>query len=398
MQIVVGWDNPIEAETIELCLNIDGNSAVVTVDPEEFERAATAPGVDVALLSINFPDFDTGYQVFERLRAKRPDLPIVGAWSQGEINQVAKFIAKGLHSYLARDEQGEFIFLLMSILEAAQQSVVARQAHVLAEKLREEVESVRELQESVIPRDLPAPRGYRLAGRYEPSQIRVVGDRPVVMAGGDYYDAFALSDDAVILVLGDAAGHGVKACLSIMTMHTLIGMIRDNRYPNTGEFVTEVNRRLCRSDIVAGQQGGFITLLYCMLDASTHRFQWTSAGHPMPLLQNLDTGEITALATDEQGGLPLAIDEDWVYESCEATIPPRSRVLLYTDGLDEAFPDTPGDEHHQFGQSGIIQTLRNAASLSLEQALEKLFADSLDATGGAGRHDDTSVVLVERME
>ena len=57
-----------------------------------------------------------------------------------------------------------------------------------------------------------------------------------------------------------------------------------------------------------------------------------------------------------------------------------------------------GEEHQQFGQKGIVRTLREAASLPLEQALEKLFADSLAATGGAGRHDDTSVMLVERME
>jgi phosphoserine phosphatase RsbU/P len=67
--------------------------------------------------------------------------------------------------------------------------------------------------------------------RYESSQIRVLGDRPVVMAGGDYYDVFSFDDGQVVLVLGDAAGHGVKACMSIMTMHTLISMIRDRRFP-----------------------------------------------------------------------------------------------------------------------------------------------------------------------
>ncbi len=35
----------------------------------------------------------------------------------------------------------------------------------------------------------------------------------------------------MVIVLGDAAGHGVKACMSIMTMHTLISMIRDRRFP-----------------------------------------------------------------------------------------------------------------------------------------------------------------------
>jgi serine phosphatase RsbU (regulator of sigma subunit) len=183
--------------------------------------------------------------------------------------------------------------------------------------------------------------------------------------------------------------------MSIMTMHTLITMIGERRFSDTSEFVTDLNRRLCKSDIIGGEQGGFITLLYCTLNAADHRLEWTSAGHPMPLLQNLATNEITKLATKDEGGLPLVIDEDWEYERCEATIPENSRILLYTDGLDEAFPEH-GSEEDQFGEEGIINTLQATVDAPLEEALERLFADSHEATQGTGRLDDTSLVLVER--
>jgi serine phosphatase RsbU (regulator of sigma subunit) len=239
------------------------------------------------------------------------------------------------------------------------------------------------------------PSGYRIVARYEPSQIRVVGDRPVVMAGGDYYDVFNMEETQIVIVLGDAAGHGVKACMSIMTMHTLISMIRDARFRDTSEFVTEVNKRLCNSDVIGADQGGFITLLYCTLNAQDHLLEWTSAGHPMPLLQDLKTNEIRKLGSKDLGGLPLVIDEDWEYEKCEFQIPENSRILLYTDGLDEAFPED-GDEEDQFGEEGIISTLQACKDLSIEETLERLFHDSHEATGGTGRHDDTSVVLLER--
>lgn len=234
-----------------------------------------------------------------------------------------------------------------------------------------------------------------VVARYEPSQIRIMGDNPVIMAGGDYYDVFNLGNDKMILLVGDASGHGVKACMSIMTMHTLIRMIRDQRYPNTVEFVSEVNRRLCSSDIVQ-DEGGFITLLYSSLDLTNHRLMWTSAGQPMPLLQNLETNEVRIMGTEEQGGLPLAIDEDWVYEEISVYIPENSRLLIYTDGLDEAFPADGDQQHDQFGITGIMNSLRESRDLPLEQALAKLFADSNAATRGTGRHDDTSVVLLER--
>ena len=185
--------------------------------------------------------------------------------------------------------------LLTTVLEAAHQWVLsARRARLLADKLREEVESVRQLQESVIPAMLPQVAGYKIVARYEPSEIRVIGDKPVVMAGGDYYDAFRVPRQHPDYDLGGRRGARHAACMSIMTMHTLIGMIRDQSYPDTAEFVTEVNRRLCRSTVVSGDSGGFITLLYGSLDTERHILQWTSAGHPIPLIHDLVFGTKSA--------------------------------------------------------------------------------------------------------
>ena len=213
------------------------------------------------------------------------------------------------------------------------------------------------------------------------------------MAGGDYYDVFNLDSDKLILLVGDASGHGVKACMSIMTMHTLIRMIRDQRYPNTVDFVSEVNRRLCNSEIVQ-DEGGFITLLYSTLDVNRHRLIFTSAGQPMPLLQNLETNEVTAVGSEEQGGLPLAIDADWVYEECDVYIPENSRLLIYTDGLDEAFPAEGDQTHDQFGhQRDHARACKNRVICRWNRLWKSLFHDSNAATSGSGRHDDTSVVL-----
>jgi serine phosphatase RsbU (regulator of sigma subunit) len=398
MRILVGWDDIAEAELIDTFLNVDENTAQVCTTAEALHQAAGNDQYETVLLDLTFPSDTGAFEVFEKIRRNQPNAPVVGAWRPGEISQVAKFIKNGLHSFISRDEHGDFIFLLTSIMEAAFMSAQAQRAQIVAEKLREEVEAVRQLQEAVLPRDLPMPAGYRIVARYEPSQIRVFGDRPVVMAGGDYYDVFNMEENQVVIVLGDAAGHGVKACMSIMTMHTLITMIRDRRFSDTAEFVTEVNRRLCKSDVVGADQGGFITLLYCTLDAGSHRFQWTSAGHPMPMLQDMKTNEIRKLGSKEEGGLPLVIDEDWPYEKCEFEIPPNSRLLLYTDGLDEALSPDEATEEQQFGEKGIIRTLKESVGVPIEEALERLFQASHEATGGMGRHDDTSVVLLERSE
>ena len=78
-------------------------------------------------------------------------------------------------------------------------------------------------------------------------------------------------------------------------------------------------------------------------------------------------------------------------------MPENSRFLIYTDGLDEAFPADGDEQHDQFGVKGIMNSL-NSRDLPLEKALAKLFVDSNAATRGSGRHDDTSVVLLERKK
>jgi sigma-B regulation protein RsbU (phosphoserine phosphatase) len=384
-------------ETIESFLNIGDNSTGSYCDGAAMEAAFKRQPWDAILLSLNFPSPEEAYSLFQRLRHANPDTPIVGAYSPGEIGRLAKFMLAGLHTHVLRDGTGEYIMLLTTVLEAAHQAVQARRAQLLADKLREEVESVRQLQESVIPQSLPQLPGYRLLGRYEPSQIQVIGDRPVVMAGGDYYDAFRLGENSLVLMLGDAAGHGVKACMSIMTMHTLIGMIRSQTYYDTAEFVNDVNNRLCKSSIVAGEAGGFITLLYGSLNLENHELQWTSAGHPLPLMHNLETNEVVQMGSADQAGLPLVVAEGWVYTSVRTIIPPNCRVLLYTDGLEEAFPNDD-ERHQQFGLAGIVRTMQANRSQPLDKVLQALFDDSHAATRGAGRLDDTSVVLLERTE
>jgi serine phosphatase RsbU (regulator of sigma subunit) len=146
----------------------------------------------------------------------------VAASQPGDVYRLATYLTSGLRSYLIRDANGDFMFLIHAVIVGAVKQVEADRERLVAEKLRREIDSVRQLQESIIPQQISCPENYSIAARYESSQIRVIGGQPVTMAGGDYYDAFTLPDDSVIVLVGDASGHGMKACMSIMTMHTII--------------------------------------------------------------------------------------------------------------------------------------------------------------------------------
>jgi sigma-B regulation protein RsbU (phosphoserine phosphatase) len=396
MRTLIAWDDPQEADLVTLYLTGGDNEATVTLTGESFLAEARRGPWDAVLLSMTFPKtIEESFTLFQQLRQLLPEAPIVLGCRASEMIQLPRFLMHGLRFYVIRDNQGDFVFLVLSSIESAVAAERAEESKKLAERLREEMEGVRRLQESIIPQGLKPPPGYCFAARYEPAQVSVVGDRPVVMAGGDYYDLFCPDEHTLIVLIGDASGHGLKACMSIMAMHTLIRMFPGDRYRDTSAFVTEVNQRLCENSIVQSG-GGFITLLYASIDTLTHKVNWTSAGHPLALLQNLATNEVTQVGTDADGGLPLGITPGIDYTSANVLMPSNSRLLLYSDGLPDAMPLDSAD-HRAFGVRGVIESLKAGHHEPVDAALDRLFRASNDFTGKSGRHDDTSVVLLERI-
>jgi sigma-B regulation protein RsbU (phosphoserine phosphatase) len=394
MKVLIAWDDSKEADLLRLYLSAGANQAELAQSADELVIRLGEGPWDAVLLAMTFPALAEGFAAFERVQEALPGVPLVVACRESEMLHLARFLTRGLRSYLVRDTRGDFIFLALSSLESAVAGARAEEARKLAERLREEMDGVRRLQESIIPRGLKAPTGYRVAARYEPAQVSVLGDRPVVLAGGDYYDLFCPDDHTLIVLLGDASGHGLKACMSIMAMHTLIRMMASDRYRDTAAFVAEINERLCANSIVQSD-GSFITLFYAAIDTAAHRMTWTSAGHPLPLLHLLENDEVLPVGTGADAALPLGISPGAEYRSSVLEMPPASRVLLYTDGLAEAFPMEEG-KHKAFGVRGISEALRVCRRGDLEAARDRLLGASFDFTHGSGRHDDTSVVLLER--
>ena len=396
MRILVGWDDESQLELMKMYLEVDDNALVATSDPDKLKVLVDSPQTfDVILLSVSLPDFDASFELFQHIVKVRPECPVVAGCPQSDVYRLARFLTSGLRSYLIRDENGDFMFLIQAILDAAVKQVETERERLVSAQLRKEVESVRELQESIIPAEIETPEGFSIVARYESAQIRVIGSQPVTMAGGDYYEAFTLPDNRMVILIGDASGHGMKACMSIFTMHTLIRMIRFDDYLDAAKLVRHINQELCRQSVVSGE-GGFITMLYGVFDPKTRELCWASAGHQMPVLHNLETDEWFEIAeAEEASGLPIGIFEDGEYVTNKYTVPKNSRLLLYTDGLIEAFPGTSRGDHVEFGMEGLERTMKATANEPLKTCLERLFSDSYEFTKGSGRHDDTSVLLLE---
>jgi PAS domain S-box-containing protein len=174
------------------------------------------------------------------------------------------------------------------------------------------------LQRNLLPERLPDIDGVQLAARYLPA-----GKGAAI--GGDWYDAMELKDGRVAVVVGDVVGHGLRAA-------AVMGQLRNacRAYALVESSPAEVVARL-NTLVTSSGEDAMATVLYLTLDRETGEIAFTCAGHPSPLVLTPDGPRFL------EGGrsVPVGATESAIFREANATLPPRSTLLLYTDGLVE---------------------------------------------------------------
>ena len=179
------------------------------------------------------------------------------------------------------------------------------------------------LQRSLLPERLPPIDGLELAARYLP------GARGAAV-GGDWYDVLERPDGRVALVVGDVAGHGLRAATSMGQLRNAFrayGLVESS----PAEVVARINRL-----VMTGVEPVLATVLYLVLDRETGEVAFSAAGHPPPLVIGPDGPRFL------EGGrsVPIGAADAAVFREATAILAPGSAILLYTDGLVER-RDTP---------------------------------------------------------
>lgn len=176
------------------------------------------------------------------------------------------------------------------------------------------------LQRSLLPTDLSAPATVELRHRYLP------GGR-LIEVGGDWYEAIALPGARVALVVGDVAGHGVRAAVTMGRLRTAIQTLAALDLPPA-----EALERLDALMRTLGErEPHFATCAYVVYDAVSGRCEVASAGHPPPLLAAPGS---PAAYLDVPPAPPLGIGDGPVV-SREFPVADGTLLFLYTDGLVE---------------------------------------------------------------
>ncbi|MDX1984213.1 MAG: PP2C family protein-serine/threonine phosphatase [Bryobacteraceae bacterium] len=244
-------------------------------------------------------------------------------------------------------------------------------AYVRGQRLQEQLELARQVQQGLLPSAGSIPAGLDLAA----------GSLAAHEVGGDFYDVLTVDGGRPALVLGDVSGKGVPAALLMGVIH---GAVRSSRWAETGAGHEELGLQLNRLLYERSSQEKFATMFWCDYDLMTGRLRYVNAGHCPPLLIHGSTVSRLGDGGPVLGLLPYAR-----YQRGLATLESDDLLVLYSDGVVEASNAT-GEE---FGEHRLLETIMANRDRDAEKIRRSVVEAVRSFTGTSELEDDLTLVV-----
>jgi serine phosphatase RsbU (regulator of sigma subunit) len=198
--------------------------------------------------------------------------------------------------------------------------------------------------------------------------------------GGDWYDAFTLSDGATALAVGDVVGHDLEAAAGMAQLRNMLRAYAWAHNEPPSRIVARLDAAVMHITDVT-----MATMIFARIeerDDGHWALTWTNAGHPPPLLISHDG--LARYLTDGHGIL-LGTGVHAPRTDATALLPPGSTLLLYTDGLIEAAGRSLDEG---------LQTLRRHAAALAHRPLASLTDQVLRRVRHVRNDDDVALLAV----
>ena len=241
------------------------------------------------------------------------------------------------------------------------------------ERLRQQLESAKVIQQSFMPEILPHQQGngLELAAR----------NLPAISVGGDFYDAIELDDHRLGLLIGDVSGKGIPAALYMARL------MSDFRFYVQQEddpvrLLSLLNNTLAERS----RQGMFVTLQYSVIDIENGVFTFSDAGH-LPIIHVSPRFAEPRLLQARQG-VPLGIAQDVPFEAHSVQLSPGDTIVLYTDGIIES----KNWNNEQFSINRLATFCYNNSGKPQEM-LDSLIREVQTFSAGMPQQDDITAMI-----
>ena len=400
-------DSFITLDAVSAFLEDMGWTVLTAKSGVEALTVASTPELDLVISDLNMPDMN-GIEVFRRINAIDPALPVIILSEEGAISQVLESVHAGVFDFVPKSDHQRMLPAAVTravahcrILRENQrlshdlirvneglERRVAEQARLLEERLRresalereaalaslrKEVEIARQIQRSILPTEHNA-HGLEIAARmFTASEV-----------GGDYYDVRPTADGCW-LGIGDVAGHGLEAGLVMLMIQSgLSSLILHNPEALPHQILPALNQMLYQNlrKRMGRDDHATLTMFRFFSDG-----RLTYAGAHEDIIVCSVSGEIRTILTH---GTWVGICENINHELESRTLKltPGDLVVLYTDGIPEV---RRGREC--FGMPRLIAEVEKRHSQPVDEILSGIMQTVLDYCSGSLQDDATLLVL-----
>src|SRR6516225_9060149 len=269
-------DDSENLRIVNSILGDDYRIRVATNGLKALELAKVEPSPRLILLDVIMPYMD-GYEVCSQLKAdpKTRDIPVIFLTGKTDVADETRGFQVGAVDYIHKPSSPPIVTARVQthlMLRDARETV-ARQL----ETLSNELELARQVQLSILPREIPDLAGLEIAARY----------LPMSSVAGDFYDFLVVDDKHVGILIADVSGHGISSALIASVLQSALAWQRPYA-SDPGHVLSGLNQA-----INGKFERHFATAAYLFIDLENGTVKYAGAGHPPLLLWQAKVGHAT---------------------------------------------------------------------------------------------------------
>jgi len=246
----------------------------------------------------------------------------------------------------------------------------AQLAETENERKTKELEEARQLQLSMLPKELPQLPNLDIA----------VYMKTATEVGGDYYDFNVAMDGTLTVVLGDATGHGMRAGTMVTSAKSLFNSYAEN--PDILFTFREMTRCIKKMQFLS------LAMSMTMLKIKNNILLMSAAGMPPVYLYK---SKHRIIEEHLMEGMPLGTMDNFPYELKEVELIKGDTLLLMSDG----FPELQNEHNEMFEYKRARNSFEEVAEKAPEKIIEYLKNEGNRWSNDKDLEDDVTFVVIK---
>ncbi|MCL6493575.1 MAG: SpoIIE family protein phosphatase [Ignavibacterium sp.] len=295
---------------------------------------------------------------------------IVPMQIQGKVKGLI-ILGKRVNNLEYSDYDVEFIYSVGSLAIISLENRRLFKEALEKQKLEEELEFARDIQQNLLPSQIPPTNNFDIAAINLPSK----------QVGGDYFDIIKVDEGKYIIAIADVSGKGIPASLLMANMQAFLQVISKQKI-DIATATALINDLITQNT----SDGRFITFFWGLLDDNEKKLTYVNAGHNLPIL--VRQNKIIRLS---EGGIILGLMKTIMpYNSYSINLESGDKIILFTDGVSEAM--NPYSE--EFSENRLEQIAINTSSLSAAETMNNIRKEIEEFVQGAPQSDDLTMLII----